>query len=118
MKPVDTDFSLDSALYTAGVTAELSGVAPRTLLAYEAMGLIDGFQTESGQRRYSERIVRRVRSIKTLIHSNGVNIQGAAQILDLFGVVHRSGGPVPRELNEAYREYAGSISQERAPGRS
>lgn len=104
------EFNLDSTLYTAGVTAELSGVAPRTLLAYESMGLIDGAHTDSGQRRYSERIVRRVRSVKTLIHSNGVNIQGAVQILALFGVLHAAGGPAPQELDQAFREFAGSLS--------
>lgn len=109
MKEAAIGFDLDRALYTAGVAAELSGVAPRTLLAYESLGLIDGRQSESGQRRYSERIVRRVRSIKTLIHGNGANVQGAAQILGLFDVFHRSGEPVPRELKEAYREYAGSV---------
>ena len=102
------EFDLDSALYTAAVTAELSGVAPRTLLAYESLGVIDGEQTFSGQRRYSERTVRKVRSIRTLIHSNGVNIHGAAHVLSLFGVLHAGGAAAPLDLQAAFHEYEGA----------
>lgn len=109
MNAREIEFDLDSALYTAAVTAELSGVAPRTLLAYESLGVIAGEQTGSGQNRYSERTVRRVRAIRTLIHSNGVNIHGASHVLSLFDVLHAGGASASPELDHAFQEYAGSL---------
>jgi MerR family transcriptional regulator/heat shock protein HspR len=64
------------------VAAELTGLHPQTLRAYERMGLIAPSRTGGGGRRYSARDVDLLRTIAELTAS-GAGIEGVRRILDL-----------------------------------
>lgn len=70
------------AVYVISVAAELSGLHPQTLRAYERMGLIMPGRTVGGGRRYSHRDIERLRTIADLT-SSGVGVEGVRRLLDL-----------------------------------
>ncbi len=72
----------DVAVYVISVAAELSGLHPQTLRAYERVGLITPGRTVGGGRRYSHRDIERLRSIAQLTAS-GVGVEGVRRLLDL-----------------------------------
>jgi MerR family transcriptional regulator/heat shock protein HspR len=72
----------DKAVYVISVAAELTGLHPQTLRAYERMGLIAPSRTGGGGRRYSARDVDLLRSIAELTAS-GAGIEGVRRILEL-----------------------------------
>ncbi len=72
----------DQAVYVISVAAELTGLHPQTLRAYERMGLIAPSRTGGGGRRYSARDVELLRTIAELTAS-GAGIEGVRRILDL-----------------------------------
>jgi MerR family transcriptional regulator/heat shock protein HspR len=72
----------DRALYGISVAAELTGVNPQMLRAYEARGLIEPFRTSGGTRRYSGRDLAAVGRITTLLAS-GLNLAGIDRVLQL-----------------------------------
>ena len=72
----------DSPVYVISVAAELTGLHPQTLRAYERMGLIAPSRTGGGGRRYSARDVDLLRTIAELT-SSGAGIEGVRRILDL-----------------------------------
>ncbi len=72
----------DQGLYVISVAAELVGVHPQTLRAYEARGLVVPARTAGGSRRYSERDLERVRRINELT-AEGVNLTGVELVLEL-----------------------------------
>lgn len=72
----------EAAVYVISVAAELSGLHPQTLRAYERMGLITPGRTVGGGRRYSHRDIERLRSIADLT-SSGVGVEGVRRLLDL-----------------------------------
>jgi MerR family transcriptional regulator/heat shock protein HspR len=74
--------SPDAAVYVISVAAELSGLHPQTLRAYERMGLIMPGRTGGGGRRYSARDIELLREIASLT-AGGVGIEGVRRILDL-----------------------------------
>lgn len=82
-RPVPDPRALDGrALYGISVAAELAGVNPQNLRAYEAKGLIAPARTDGGTRRYSARDLARVERICVLLEA-GVNLAGIARVLDL-----------------------------------
>jgi MerR family transcriptional regulator/heat shock protein HspR len=83
--PVNTVFqppSPDAAVYVISVAAELTGLHPQTLRAYERMGLIAPGRTPGGGRRYSHRDLELLREIADLT-SAGIGIEGVRRILQL-----------------------------------
>lgn len=72
----------DAAVYVISVAADLSGLHPQTLRAYERMGLIQPGRTSGGGRRYSERDVELLRLIAELT-GTGVGVEGVRRILAL-----------------------------------
>lgn len=72
----------EAAVYVISVAAELTGLHPQTLRAYERMGLITPGRTVGGGRRYSHRDIERLREIADLT-SAGVGVEGVKRILDL-----------------------------------
>ena len=72
----------DAAVYVISVAAELSGLHPQTLRAYERMGLITPGRTTGGGRRYSHTDIERLRMIAELT-SHGVGVEGVRRLLDL-----------------------------------
>jgi MerR family transcriptional regulator/heat shock protein HspR len=72
----------DVAVYVISVAAELSGLHPQTLRAYERMGLITPGRTVGGGRRYSHRDIEKLRAIADLTAA-GVGVEGVRRLLDL-----------------------------------
>ena len=69
-------------VYVISVAAELTGLHPQTLRAYERMGLIAPGRTGGGGRRYSHRDLERLRQIADLT-SAGIGIEGVRRIMAL-----------------------------------
>jgi MerR family transcriptional regulator/heat shock protein HspR len=78
----------DRALFSISVAAELSGLHPQTLRAYEREGFLEPTRTPGGTRRYSGAEVDRLREISALADA-GVNVAGMRRILDLEKTVRR-----------------------------
>lgn len=72
----------EAAVYVISVAAELTGLHPQTLRAYERMGLIEPGRTGGGGRRYSHRDLERLRQIADLT-SAGIGIEGVRRIMAL-----------------------------------
>jgi MerR family transcriptional regulator/heat shock protein HspR len=79
---MSVSFGDDRALYGMSVAADLTGVHPQMLRAYEAKGLIEPFRTDGGTRRYSGNDIVRIRRITALLAS-GLNLEGVQQVLRL-----------------------------------
>lgn len=74
--------SPEAAVYVISVAAELTGLHPQTLRAYERMGLITPGRTGGGGRRYSHRDLELLRQIADLTGS-GIGLEGVRRILHL-----------------------------------
>ncbi|EON22625.1 MULTISPECIES: heat shock protein transcriptional repressor HspR [Nocardioides] len=74
--------SPDAAVYVISVAAELTGLHPQTLRAYERMGLITPRRTPGGGRRYSHHDLELLREIADLT-AHGTGIEGVRRILEL-----------------------------------
>jgi MerR family transcriptional regulator, heat shock protein HspR len=100
----------DAPLYVISVAAELAGLHPQTLRAYEREGLLRPARTEGGSRRYSPRDVDRLRFVRTLTQDEGLNLAGVRVVLELGekleGARRRIG-----ELEEMVRVLAERIEQ-------
>ena len=74
--------SPDAAVYVISVAAELTGLHPQTLRAYERLGLIVPGRTGGGGRRYSHRDLERLRQIADLTGA-GIGLEGVRRIMAL-----------------------------------
>ena len=68
-------------LYMIGVAAELAGVHPQTLRAYEQKGLVTPQRTSGNTRMYSQADIERLSLINELT-GEGINLAGVIRILD------------------------------------
>lgn len=111
--------SPDAAVFVISVAAELTGLHPQTLRAYERMGLITPGRTVGGGRRYSHRDLELLRSIADLT-SAGIGIEGVRRVLELEHQVaalqHRN-DELLAEL-DAMREALGAALAGRSPAPS
>jgi MerR family transcriptional regulator/heat shock protein HspR len=73
----------DSPVYVISVAAELSGLHPQTLRAYDRLGLVSPGRSSGRGRRYSLRDVLLLREVQRLSQEDGVNLSGIKQILEL-----------------------------------
>ena len=79
----------DMPVYVISVAAQLSGMHPQTLRAYEKLGLVTpgrrpgarGSRQAKGHRRYSMRDILALREIQRLSRE-GVNLNGIKMLLD------------------------------------
>ena len=78
----------DRALYGMSVAAELTGVNPQNLRAYEAKGLLEPERTPGGTRRYRDSDLDRVGRITALLEA-GLNLKGIEQVLALEAETER-----------------------------
>ena len=69
-------------LYMIGVAAELAGVHPQTLRAYEQKGLVTPQRTSGNTRMYSQADIERLSLINELT-GEGINLAGVVRILDM-----------------------------------
>ena len=70
-------------MYVISIAASLAGCHPRTLRIYEEEGLLDPVRTDTNIRLYSDDDLDRVRAIRYLTQTRGVNLAGVKLLLQL-----------------------------------
>ncbi len=78
-------------LFTLSVAAEIMGVHPRTLMIYEAEGLVIPSRTKTNRRRYSQKDIKKLQFIRFLTNKKGVNLAGVAFIFKLINQSEKIG---------------------------
>jgi MerR family transcriptional regulator/heat shock protein HspR len=73
----------DTPVYVISVAAQLSGLHPQTLRAYDRMGLVSPGRSAGRGRRYSMRDILALRQVQRLSQEEGVNLSGIKRILEL-----------------------------------
>ena len=71
----------DLPVYVISVAAQLSGMHPQTLRAYDRLGLVSPGRSQGRGRRYSMRDILALREIQRLSQEEGVNLSGIKLIL-------------------------------------
>lgn len=72
----------DLPVYPIGVAAKLLNVHPRTLRIYEAEGLITP-SYHGSRRMFSANHIKWIECLRTMIHEQGISIQGLKKLLTL-----------------------------------
>jgi MerR family transcriptional regulator, heat shock protein HspR len=72
----------DRGVYSISVAAELTGIEPHTLRAYERGSLLTPARSDGGVRRYSDDDLVLLQRIQTLAAA-GLDIAGIRHVLDL-----------------------------------
>ncbi|HEY9378959.1 MAG TPA: MerR family transcriptional regulator [Jiangellaceae bacterium] len=72
----------DRGVYSISVAAELTGIEPHTLRAYERAGLLTPARSDGGVRRYSDDDLARLQRINALAAA-GLNLAGIRHVLNL-----------------------------------
>src|SRR4029077_10565830 len=83
------ELSDDTPVYVISVAAQLSGLHPQTLRAYDRMGLVCPGRAPGRGRRYSLRDVLALREVQRLSQEEGINLSGIKRILELQGDLRR-----------------------------
>jgi len=96
------ELSDDLPVYVISVAAELSGMHPQTLRAYDKLGLVSPGRSAGRGRRYSMRDILALREIQRLSQEEGVNLSGVKLILDQ----HRELDQARRLISELHAELA------------
>jgi MerR family transcriptional regulator, heat shock protein HspR len=84
------DMSDDTPVYVISVAAQLSGLHPQTLRAYDRLGLVSPGRSTGRGRRYSMRDILALREVQRLSQDEGVNLSGIKRILELNDELERS----------------------------
>ena len=84
------EVSDETPVYVISVAAELSGLHPQTLRAYDRLGLVSPGRSAGRGRRYSLRDVVLLREVQRLSQEDGVNLSGIKQILELGAELERA----------------------------
>ena len=84
------EVSDDTPVYVISVAAELSGLHPQTLRAYDRLGLVSPGRSAGRGRRYSLRDVVLLREVQRLSQEEGINLSGIKQILELEAELERA----------------------------
>jgi MerR family transcriptional regulator/heat shock protein HspR len=79
----------DTPVYVISVAAQLSGLHPQTLRAYDRLGLVSPGRSAGRGRRYSLRDILVLREVQRLSQEDGVNLSGIKRILELEGELQR-----------------------------
>ncbi|GEM_PF-130157 len=77
------EMSDDTPVYVISVAAQLSGLHPQTLRAYDRLGLVSPGRAAGRGRRYSLRDILMLREVQRLSQEEGVNLSGIKRILEL-----------------------------------
>jgi MerR family transcriptional regulator, heat shock protein HspR len=83
------DVSDDTPVYVISVAAQLAGLHPQTLRAYDRLGLVSPGRSTGRGRRYSLRDVLALREVQRLSQEEGVNLSGIKRILELTEQLRR-----------------------------
>jgi MerR family transcriptional regulator/heat shock protein HspR len=89
---VTSQFELtdDTPVYVISVAAQLSGLHPQTLRAYDRLGLVSPGRAVGRGRRYSLRDILILREVQRLSQEEGINLSGIKRILELELAEQRS----------------------------
>lgn len=90
----------DTPVYVISVAAQLSGLHPQTLRQYDRMGLVSPGRATGRGRRYSARDIQVLREVQRLSQTEGINLAGVKQILDLQAMVEQLQARVAELENE------------------
>jgi MerR family transcriptional regulator/heat shock protein HspR len=82
-KPTGVQAADERPVYVISIAAELAGMHPQTLRAYDRQGLVTPGRATGRGRRYSERDVALLREVQRLSQDEGVNLAGIKRILEL-----------------------------------
>lgn len=74
---------LDEPVFVISVAARLVEMHPQTLRKYEREGLIAPSRTHGNLRLYSDQDIERLRQVKYLVESRGLNLAGVQLALEL-----------------------------------
>jgi MerR family transcriptional regulator, heat shock protein HspR len=77
------ELSDDTPVYVISVAAQLSGLHPQTLRAYDRLGLVSPGRSAGRGRRYSLRDILILREVQRLSQEEGINLSGIKRILEL-----------------------------------
>ena len=77
------ELSDDTPVYVISVAAQLSGLHPQTLRAYDRLGLVSPGRAAGRGRRYSLRDILILREVQRLSQEEGINLSGIKRILEL-----------------------------------
>ena len=88
--PDDFELTDDTPVYVISVAAQLSGLHPQTLRAYDRLGLVSPGRSAGRGRRYSLRDILILREVQRLSQEDGVNLSGIKRILELESEWERS----------------------------
>jgi MerR family transcriptional regulator, heat shock protein HspR len=80
----------DTPVYVISVAAQLSGLHPQTLRAYDRLGLVSPGRAAGRGRRYSLRDILTLREVQRLSQEEGINLSGIKRILELELAERRS----------------------------
>jgi MerR family transcriptional regulator, heat shock protein HspR len=83
------EVSDDTPVYVISVAAQLSGLHPQTLRAYDRLGLVSPGRSPGRGRRYSLRDILMLREVQRLSQEEGVNLSGIKRILELEAELER-----------------------------
>jgi MerR family transcriptional regulator/heat shock protein HspR len=83
------EVSDDTPVYVISVAAQLSGLHPQTLRAYDRLGLVSPGRSAGRGRRYSLRDILMLREVQRLSQEEGVNLSGIKRILELEAELER-----------------------------
>src|SRR2546426_8800865 len=89
MRSPSDRLSDDTPVYVISVAAQLSGLHPQTLRAYDRLGLVSPGRAAGRGRRYSLRDILVLREVQRLSQEDGVNLSGIKRILELEGELER-----------------------------
>jgi MerR family transcriptional regulator/heat shock protein HspR len=84
------DLSDETPVYVISVAAQLSGLHPQTLRAYDRLGLVSPGRSAGRGRRYTMRDNLALRAVQRLSQEEGVNLSGIKRILELTDELERS----------------------------
>ena len=114
------DMSDETPVYVISVAAQLSGLHPQTLRAYDRLGLVSPGRSTGRGRRYSMRDVLALREVQRLSQDEGVNLSGIKRILELNDELDRSRrliADLHSEVAQLRVELESTRSRGRAAGR-
>lgn len=96
-------------LYMISVAAQLAGVHPQTLRAYEQKGLVTPQRTSGNTRMYSPADIERLELINELTNE-GINLAGVIRILDLKGRLEERDSEID-DLHKRVRRLADRVHE-------
>jgi MerR family transcriptional regulator/heat shock protein HspR len=73
-------------VYVISIAASLAGCHPRTLRIYEEEGLLEPVRTQTNIRLYSDEDLHKVRVIRYLTQTRGVNLAGVKMLLQFHDI--------------------------------